>query len=405
MGKRMLNIAVASSGLGHVARGIEAWAADLGRALAARGEAVTLYKGGGRAEAEFERVIPCWRREEAATTRLLLRLPRWAWRFGLGSGYGVEQTTFALQLLGYLRGERVDILHIQDPQVALIVQWARRLGLVGTRTILAHGTEEPPSFQRKITYLQHLAPWHLEEARAVGVWRPTWTVIPNFIDTDLFRPGPSEALRAELAIPPEALVVLTAAAVKRHHKRIDYLLEEFARLLNAEPELPAWLVVAGGWERDTDELVEKGHRLLGHRVRFLVRFPRERMPALYRAADAFVLCSLREMLGIVLLEAAATGLPCLVHRHPVLQWVIGPGGEAIDMETPGSLAAALQRLLGDRGARRTFGERARQHCVEHFSQDRVVDRILDYYRFVLTGEPSLGPGRLAGEVRETCPKS
>ena len=35
-----------------------------------------------------------------------------------------------------------------------------------TRTILAHGTEEPLSFQRKITYLQHLAPWHLEEARA-----------------------------------------------------------------------------------------------------------------------------------------------------------------------------------------------------------------------------------------------
>ena len=69
------------------------------------------------------------------------------------------------------------------------MQWARRLGLVRTRTILAHGTEEPLSFQRQITYLQHLAPWHREEARAAGAWKPTWTVIPNFIDTDVFHPG------------------------------------------------------------------------------------------------------------------------------------------------------------------------------------------------------------------------
>src|SRR5207237_4265188 len=126
-------------------------------------------------------------------------------------------------------------------------------------------------------------------------------------------------------------------------------------LRDLEPKLPAWLVIAGGWEPDTDELVEKGRRLLGQWVRFLIRFPRERMPALYRAADAFVLCSLREMLGIVLLEAAATGLPSLVHRHPVLQWVVGPGGEAIDMATPGSLAAALEKLAEDTQTHRTLG--------------------------------------------------
>src|SRR5439155_9558231 len=141
------------------------------------------------------------------------------------------------------------------------------------------------------------------------------------------------------------------------------------------------------------------------RVRFLVGFPRARMPALYRAADAFVLCSLREMLGIVLLEAAATGLPCLVHHHPVLQWVIGPGGEAIDMATPGSLAAALQRLLGDPEGRRNLGTRARQHCLEHFSQDRVVDRILNYYRFVLAHDRSAAGGPSVPTAVGEGPKS
>src|SRR5262249_5731548 len=146
------------------------------------------------------------------------------WRLGLGSGYGVEQTTFALGLLAHLARESVDILHVQDPQVALIAQRARRLGWVRARSILGHGTNEPLDFLRKITYLQHLAPQYLEEARDAGVWKPTWTAIPNFIDTNLFHPGRCDALRAELGLPLEGLVVLTVAAIKRSHKRVDSLL-------------------------------------------------------------------------------------------------------------------------------------------------------------------------------------
>src|SRR6202158_2240630 len=214
-----LRISIAASGLRHVARGIETWASDLGQALAERGVEVSLCKGGGEAAADYEKVIPCWQREAAKTKRLQGWLPRrLSWRLGLGSGYGIEQTTFALGLLRHLRRERVDILHVQDPQVALLVQRARQFGLVRTKTILAHGTEEPASFLNKIMYLQHLAPWHLEECRAAAVWKPPWTAIPNFIDTETFRPGPSHDLRTELKIPAGAKVVLTAAAIKRSHK-------------------------------------------------------------------------------------------------------------------------------------------------------------------------------------------
>src|SRR5262249_6637429 len=145
--------------------------------------------------------------------------------------------------------------------------------------------------------------------------------------------------------PGDALVVLVAAAIKRHHKRIDYLLDEFARLRQLAPGLPAWLVVAGGHEADTDDLVREGQSRLGDRVRFLLRFPRPRMPDLYRAADVFALCSLKEMMPIALLEAEASGLPCVVHHHPVMTWMVGPGGQAIDMAPPGALADALRALL------------------------------------------------------------
>jgi glycosyltransferase involved in cell wall biosynthesis len=390
-----LKIAVASSGLGHVARGIEAWADDLATALHARGHHVLLCKGAGAATRPFERVVPCWTREGPAARRLLRLVPKQlSWRVGLGSGYGIEQTSFALNLVRLLRRERADVLHVQDPQVAVIAQRARRLGLIRTRTILAHGTEEPPAFLGKIHHLQHLAPWHLDQARAAGAWKPAWTAIPNFIDTDRFRPGRADALRAELGIPADALVVLTAAAVKRHHKRIDHLLAEFARLRADAPQLPAYLVVAGGWEADTDELVAEGTRLLGARVRFLVRFPRPRMADLYRAADVFALCSVFEMMPIALVEATASGLPCVVNQHPILEWMTGPGGVRVDMTAPGGLAAALRDLLADRGRRAEMGRAAREHCLANFSKDAVVDRIVAYYGQV-TGRPAVAAGGAA----------
>jgi glycosyltransferase involved in cell wall biosynthesis len=381
-----LRIAIASSGLGHVSRGIEAWAQDLGRALAERGARVLLCKGDGQAQRDYERIVPCWTRESPRARNLVNRMPKaLGWRIGLGSGYGIEQTTFTWSLLKVLRRERIDILHVQDPQVAGLVQRARRLGLVRTRTILAHGTEEPLEFQRKITYLQHLAPWHLEEARTAGVWKPTWTAIPNFIDTETFRPaakGQKSELREELQIPQEACVVLVAAAIKRGHKRIDYLLGEFAQARKQRPEAPLWFVIAGGWEKETDDLVAEGKHLLGNPVRFLVRFPRERMADLYRAADLFALGSMKEMMPIALLEAKASGLPCLVNRHPVMEWMIGPGGKAIDMATPGALAQEIISLANDRLRRNDLGALARQHCLANFSKDRVVDQILDYYEVV-----------------------
>jgi glycosyltransferase involved in cell wall biosynthesis len=305
------------------------------------------------------------------------------WRLGLADGYEIEQTTFALNLLRVLRRESIDLLHVQDPRVALLVQKARSSGLVRTRTVLGHGTEEPASFLARIEYLQHLAPWHLEETRAMGVWRETWTAIPNFVDTERFAPGRCDALRAELSVPADAFVVLSVAAVKRRHKRIDHLAREAARALASVPDLPLWLVVAGGREEETDDVVSEATRILGDRVRFLLHFPRSRIPDLYRAADAFVLTSLKEMMPMALLEAMASGLPCLVHPHPVMQWMLGPGGRTVDMAEPGALASSLARMAGPARERQELGRRARHHCQGRFGRDRVLDDILRYYDFVV----------------------
>jgi glycosyltransferase involved in cell wall biosynthesis len=134
-------------------------------------------------------------------------------------------------------------------------------------------------------------------------------------------------------------------------------------------------------------------RVLGDRVRFLVHFPRTRIPDLYRAADVFVLSSLKEMMPMALLEAMASGLPCLVHPHPVMQWMLGPGGRTVDMNEPGALASSLARLAGSEHERQELGRRARHHCQGHFARDRVVDDILRYYDFVIRDKQDITTDR------------
>lgn len=382
-----LRIAVASSGLGHIARGIETWAGDLAAALATRGHAVHLYQGGGTPPAYGE-VLPTLPRESAANARFAGRLPTGlAWRLGLTAGYPLEQSTFAWSLFRALRRRPADILHVQDPVVALRLDQLRRRGLMTTRTILAHGTEEPGEFLARFRYLQHLSPTQLERWRDAGIWQPTWTAIGNFVDTQRFHPGRAEALRAALDIPPNAAVILTLAAIKRTHKRIDWLLAAMTALRARHPELPFVLVVAGGREGDTDELIREGTALLGASVRFLVRHPRAEIPDLCRAADLFLLASLFEMMPIALLEAAASGLPCVTHDEPTLRWMTGAGGVPTQMDNIDAVIAAVQPLLADPTRRAQLAAAARLHAVAQFSEDAIVQRYVDYYHTVMADTP------------------
>lgn len=375
-----LRIAVISSGLGHVARGIETWAGDTARVLHGMGENVTLFKGSGRPETDYEVVCSCLRRGGTLNKELNKILPGPFWRLGLGSDYDIEQTTFALNLVPKLRRE-FDIVHTQDPLCALILQRARKYGLIKAPTILAHGTEEPFEFLEKIEFLQHLAPFHLEEARKAGCHRDGWTAIGNFVDVETFKPRAGASARSGYGVAEDSFVVLTVAAVKRHHKRLDYLIREtadFRQATGAKVEL----VVAGAKTDETDDLVSLGRERLGEAAHFLLNRPREKMPGIYGLGDVFALCSIKEMMPIALLEAAASGLPCLVSTHPVVNWMIGPGGEGIPMERDGALSTTLRACL-DEEYRRKKGAAAREHAVAHFSKEAIAEKYLAMYQDVL----------------------
>lgn len=374
-----MKIALLSSGLGHVKRGIETWTEDLARALAARGVDITVYKGAGKKDHVYERVIPCLKRSSALNKRLIKYRPGFLWRIGLATHYTLEETTFTWNLLPELIFKQYDIIHTQDPDVAYILQKVCRAGLLRSKVILAHGTEEDFGFLNQLDYVQHLAPYHLEEARANGVKNKKDFAIGNFIDTEKFRPEIKTDLRRELGIPQEAFVVGCVAAIKKFHKRIDYLIDEMAKVEDAN----VYLLVAGASGPVTEELIASAKEKLGSRAVFLRDFSRNRIPEVFAAIDLFALCSLKEMMPIALLESISSGVPAVINRYPVEEWMIGPGGESIDMSASGALADAVIKYAENPDLLSEKASAARKHAVDHFSEEAIVNRIISMYNEIL----------------------
>ena len=288
--------------------------------------------------------------------------------------------TFALNLWRRI-GRSFDILHVQDPQVAVLFEHLRRMGISRPRPILGHGTEEPPELLRKLSYLQHLAPNYLEEWEAQ---RPTTQLsfaVPNFVDTKRFRPAATAeeklAARRELGLPDTGLVFLSVGALKKHHKRVDYLMREFRDWL-AAAQTDAVLVVVGAREAQTPKLHALRAELGCEAITLVENAPRERVLTYLQAADVFTLASLHEMMPIAVLEAIACGLPVACNADPTLEWMVGPGGQPADISQPGGLRAQFSRLA-EGAARAKFSAAARGRADALFSEDAVVRQILEMY--------------------------
>jgi hypothetical protein len=158
-----MTIAVVSTGLGHVQRGIEAWARSLAENLARDGTDVRLFHGGGTYGCPNTR-LRFWRRGDWLT-RLVTRLaPPTLWRGGWTCPYAFEQRSFAAALAPHLRAGRYECVHTQDVVLGAVLNGRVEAGRRGCPVILAHGTDETIETLKAFRYLQHLSPAHRDKA-------------------------------------------------------------------------------------------------------------------------------------------------------------------------------------------------------------------------------------------------
>ena len=369
-----MKIALVSTGLGRVLRGFESFTDSLFVALQryAPGVDVTLFQGGGISH-ERRVIVPNFHRADLPA--------RW---FDPLTASHWETRSFALALYFWMGIKDCDIVHYNELTMGSALFHLRRMFGGKFKLLYCNGAPSPAiHYHHRCDFAQLLTEPDYAQAIAFGMSKDRLFQVPYGVDAELFHPRHKHgraSLRLELGIPSNARVILSVAAVKRDHKRIDYLIQEAARL-----ETDVWLVVAGQPTQDTSFLETLAERLMPGRWLF-VSCPHKRVAELYGAADAFVLCSLTEAFGLVSVEAMLSGLPVALHHGPVFQWLAqGTSARLIDMERPGSLTEALKEILATRAAaeRSTVLQRMRDTASRRFSWQEILPQYLDLYRTAL----------------------
>lgn len=198
-------------------------------------------------------------------------------------------------------------------------------------------------------------------------------VVVNGLPIEQFRPDSRSraAVRQELEISEEFVWL----AVGRMEAPKDYgtLVRAVAQTRNG-----LFLVAGDGPLRREMEQLAAELRVLD-RIRFLGI--RRDVPRLMAAADAYVMSSAWEGLPMVLLEAAASGLPIVATNVGGNSAIVRDGisGYVVPPCDPQALARAMQRMQMD-PARPTMGSVARDFVEKHFSLSAVLDQWESIYR-------------------------
>jgi glycosyltransferase involved in cell wall biosynthesis len=181
------------------------------------------------------------------------------------------------------------------------------------------------------------------------------TVIPNYVDTDLFRP--LGQMRDELS-----LVFIGRIAPEKN----------LAALLAAIRPLAVKLTLIG--EGKLRPELQRQSADLDGRVTWEGNVPNSQLPEYVNRAGIFVLLSLYEGHPKALLEAMACGVAVIGADSPGIREVIRHGETGYLCGTdPVSIRAALEDLLRQPELVKELGRNARQYVVEHYSLDRIFN--------------------------------
>lgn len=208
----------------------------------------------------------------------------------------------------------------------------------------------------------------------LGVPPKAMTRIASGVDEWHFAPGASSL---ENVLPPRPRVMFTGRL--HPQKNLDVLIDAWPAVARATA---ARLILVGhGPER---ERLEEKARVLGisERVHFLgsVDDPADAL----RAADLFVLPSVAEGMSNSLLEAMATGLPCVASDIGGNEDLVeNESGVLVSTGTAERWAEELVALLGDDDRRRNLGARARSRIEREFALAKVVARYVELYRSLI----------------------
>ncbi|MBT2366504.1 glycosyltransferase family 4 protein [Streptomyces sp. ISL-10] len=205
--------------------------------------------------------------------------------------------------------------------------------------------------------------------------------LPPGVDEKTFHPGSGgDEIRDRLGLSDRPVVVCVSRLVPR--KGQDTLILALPAILAKVPDAVLLIVGGGPYEKDLRRLAaETG---VSDSVRFTGAVPWSELPAHYGAGDVFAMpCRTRrggldvEGLGIVYLEASATGLPVVAGDSGGAPDAVldGETGWVVRGNAPEDTAERIVALLDDPRLRQRMGERGRAWVEEKWRWDLLAERL------------------------------
>lgn len=211
--------------------------------------------------------------------------------------------------------------------------------------------------------------------------------LPNGVDYRRFATGDGAAFRRLHDIAPGAFLVLNIGRIDSQKNQL-MLLEAFARFRSREPGA---ILVLIGPETQPEYAGQLRHFIAENRLPHCVRLLpglRNDDPMLvnaYHACNVFVLPSMHEPFGIVVLEAWSAGRPVIVNRvgglkglvrHDENGLFINPRSDA----TPADLAGQLTSLAGSPRRAQTLGATGREEARVRYDWSRIAQQLESLYQ-------------------------
>ena len=384
LGATHLRLTILIPSFTPVIGGAEVGAFELGRRLIGRGHLVSVLT---------PRVNPAWKLEEAIDGLDVHRydVPAIVGRARTAS---LVAGSFA-RLGGLLRRLAPDVLnmHYLLPTGVAGQWWASRLGIPTVLTLIGMDVYDPsyrpPGLFRGLmrraarradavtcisTFVRDVVAREYPPAPSAP-----FVVIPHGVDTKRFRPGTAGNTRDRYHIGRGEKLVLTVQRLYAR-KGVQEFIEAAALVFRECPDT-RFLIVGDGPERAGLERLAASRGMSG-RVIFAGVVDNAALPACYATSDLFLFHTFHEGLGIVLLEATASGLPVVttdaggtvdIVRGGVNGVIVPPGDHR-------ALAGAAVRLLRDETLRKTLGRCGRDMAERDFDWDVVAEKYLEVFR-------------------------
>ncbi|MCK5642949.1 MAG: glycosyltransferase family 4 protein, partial [Gammaproteobacteria bacterium] len=297
-----------------------------------------------------------------------------------------EWTTTNISIAGmvekYISIDKLDLLHSHGGLIQMAaakVQKTTHLPLVMTAHSLEINRPRPDNFSilmeqnvvdRVDRFIAVSESIRKELNQTFGIGNSKISVIPNGVDTTVFKHQDADDTRRKYQLDDRFVVLFVGRDDPQ--KGVEYLVKAVKKLAVQIPQI--MLVIVG--QQDT---------YFDKHILSIPRVSKSELVKLYSLSDVFVLPSIYEPFGIVLLEAMACETPCIGSRVGGIPDIIDHDktGLLVEPESDEELSDAIAKLYYDSDKRYSMGKNGRERAISCFDWNDVSSKTIRVYQQVL----------------------